>query len=76
MAMKKKRAPKKTGAKKARAAKRNDPLRRKLEGVLRAIEQAHPATREFDEISKLADALNLAIQKLKDNPGPVQSGTG
>ncbi len=71
MAMKKKSASKKTTAKKGRGVRRNDPLRRKLEGVIRAIEQAHPTTRRFEEIRNLNDPLNSAIQKLKENPGPV-----
>lgn len=72
----KKRAGKKAAAKKRAAKRRNDPLRQKLEGVLRAIEDSHPTTQAFVEVQSVRDALPLAIQKLKDNPGPVQSGTG
>lgn len=68
---KKKSAAKKTAAKKLPRKRRNDPLRGKLERLLSAIEKSHETTQAFPEIKTVRDALPLAIQKLKDNPGPV-----
>ena len=71
----KKRAGKKTTAKKTRksAAKksmtlmrRNDPLRKKLEGASKAIDQARLSSQDFPQVRAARDALESAIQELKD----------
>lgn len=74
----KKRAAKKTTAKKSRkiAAKKsatmrkNDPLRKKLEGAAKAIDQARLSSQDFPQVDAARDALGSAIQELKDKPGP------
>ena len=52
--------------------KRDDLLRELLQFVLTAIDRAHPNTRAHKGIKALRNKLPGAIQKLKDNPGPVQ----
>lgn len=54
------------------ARKRNDPLRELLEFVKAQILLAHPDTKDLDGIKDLMEPLTLAIQDLKENPGPAQ----
>ena len=56
--------------------KRNDPLRELLEFVKAQILLAHPDTQELDGIEGLMEPLTIAIQDLKDNPGPSQDVGG
>lgn len=58
------------------ARKRNDPLRELLEFVKAQIQLAHPDTQALDGIEDLLEPLTIAIQDLKDNPGPSQDATG
>jgi hypothetical protein len=62
----------KTAAKKSTTMRKNDPLRKKLEGVLKAIEQARLSPQDFPQVRAARDALEAAIQELKDKPGPSQ----
>lgn len=54
------------------ARKRNDPLRELLEFVKAQIQLAHPDTQQLDGVDGLIEPLTIAIQDLKDNPGPPQ----
>jgi len=54
----------------------NDALRAKLVRVMNAIDDAHRSARALNHIKTVRNALPLAIQQLKDNPGPVQKGGG
>ena len=55
--------------------KRNDPLRELLEFVKAQI-LSDPDIQQLDGIAGLIEPLTIAIQDLKDNPGPSQGPTG
>jgi hypothetical protein len=50
--------------------KLNDPLRELLEFVRDQIASYAPQTQDRESIVELSEQLEVAIQDLKDNPGP------
>jgi hypothetical protein len=51
--------------------KLNDPLRELLEFVKKQIDAYPPQTRDRESIVELKEQLEVAIQDLKENPGPA-----
>jgi hypothetical protein len=55
--------------------RRNDALRELLEFVAGQVDRAHSDTKALPGLQSFRDELAVAIQELKDNPGPEENPT-